>query len=543
MASANDSPLLQQVARVSRRLFLQTLLDALAWCWAGAFLLATIWFLVDPFLGDARPEWVRWAVAGGLFGVGSILAVGIAVLRAPTRLAAALSLDERFGLKERVTTSLTLDPHLRNTPAAKALLADAASRVARLDVGDRFPVQVRWTAALVPLAGLALAGVALFYAPQATQANTTEDEVAKAPVNKQEIEDKMKDLAKKAKEKREAEKLKNEKADPLDEELQKILNRPRETKDDVKDRIKDLTNFEEKLKAKQDQLSEKAQAVKDQLQQMNKLASNDPKEGPAKDLQKALEKGDFKKAQEEVERLAKKLQEGKMTDQEKEQLKKQMEQLKQKMQQMADPKAAEEKLQELKRQGKIDEQQFQKALDQIKKNAQKMSEDDRQKMEELADALKECEKCMKEGDSDKAADALKKAGQALRKMDDLEQMEALDEQLDQLRDAKRCMCKGMNSQPVPGDGRRPESDPHDTKSFTTRIKGDFDPKGQKELTGFAPGTAFKKKSSAEISGAISQAAQEAPEALERQRIPRAASDMAKGYFENFRKMTGEEEKK
>jgi hypothetical protein len=34
-------------------------------------------------------------------------------------------------------------------------------------------------------------------------------------------------------------------------------------------------------------------------------------------------------------------------------------------------------------------------------------------------------------------------------------------------------------------------------------------------------------------GEIRQASQEAPEALDQQRIPKSARDMAKGYFENL----------
>jgi len=63
------------------------------------------------------------------------------------------------------------------------------------------------------------------------------------------------------------------------------------------------------------------------------------------------------------------------------------------------------------------------------------------------------------------------------------------------------------------------------------------------VTGYAPGTSFKKKSSAEIAGDIKQASQDAPDTIEHQRIPRAASDMARGYFENIRKLSGDDDKK
>src|SRR5262245_54337940 len=124
MAKLNLSPLQRQVARVSRRLFVQTILDTLVWCWTGALALTAGFFVLQPFVMQEPPSWVRWAVAGGSLGAGAVLAVILAVLRAPSRVAAALALDERFSLRERVTTSLTLTPQLVSSPAAQALLED-----------------------------------------------------------------------------------------------------------------------------------------------------------------------------------------------------------------------------------------------------------------------------------------------------------------------------------------------------------------------------------------------------------------------------------
>src|SRR5262245_34146456 len=127
------SPVLRkQVSRVGRRLFLQTLLDCLAWCWIAALALSVGWFLVEPYLVASPPEWLRWTVAGSLLGVASLVGVVCAVVWAPSRLATALALDERFGLKERVTTSLTLPVHLESSPAGQALLEDATHQVGKL---------------------------------------------------------------------------------------------------------------------------------------------------------------------------------------------------------------------------------------------------------------------------------------------------------------------------------------------------------------------------------------------------------------------------
>src|SRR5262245_21959875 len=117
MSAPVAPPLFRQLRRVSRRLFFQTVVNCLAWCWSAALVLSAAWFLLQPFLIADAPPWLRWTVAGGTFGVATVLAGGLAILLAPSRLAAALSLDERFGLKERVTTSLTLTPELAVTPA------------------------------------------------------------------------------------------------------------------------------------------------------------------------------------------------------------------------------------------------------------------------------------------------------------------------------------------------------------------------------------------------------------------------------------------
>lgn len=86
-------------------------------------------------------------------------------------------------------------------------------------------------------------------------------------------------------------------------------------------------------------------------------------------------------------------------------------------------------------------------------------------------------------------------------------------------------------------GRRPLGKAQPFRSFEAKAKAEFDPKGKKIFDGYAPGQMFKKKSGAELVGEIKQATQEAPEVIETQRIPRAARDMAKGYFQKMREQT------
>jgi hypothetical protein len=544
MASPSLTALHRQLSRVSRRLFLQGFVDVLAWCWAAALVLTAVWLLVDPLIPGERPDWVRWAVAGGLGGAATVLAVVLAVLRAPDKLSAALTLDERFNLKERVTTSLTLDRHTAQLPAGQALLADTADRVAGLDVGERFPLRMRWTAALVPLAGLALAAVVFFYDPARSQATTHGDEGKQPVANKEEVEKKLDEAKRKLQEKKKTEKDKGEKGAAFDDELEKILAKQRDTKEELHDRMKEITELKEKVQKDQDDLKDRAQAMRDQLQQLNKNAGKDAKDGPAKEMQKALEKGDLKKARDELEKLQKKMENGELNDKEKEQLQKQLQDMKEQLKRAADPEEAKKELEQMKREGKISQEQFDKAMEKAKQNADKMSPSDKQQLQEIADALKEADQALKDGNADKAADALKRAGEVLKKNDDLmDQQEQIDqEELDRLGDVQRALRDGMGG-PGVGAGRRPEGEPHQTGSFNSKIKGQHDPKGAQEITGYAPGTSFKKKSSAEIAGEIKQASQDAPDTIEHQRIPRAASDMARGYFENIRKLSGDDDKK
>ena len=74
MAKTTLSPLQRQVARVSRRLFVQTLLNCLIWCWAGAFALSAGWFVAQPHLLEAPPDWLHWTVAGSFLGVATLAA-------------------------------------------------------------------------------------------------------------------------------------------------------------------------------------------------------------------------------------------------------------------------------------------------------------------------------------------------------------------------------------------------------------------------------------------------------------------------------------
>lgn len=571
MSQPNLPPLQRQITQAARRLFLLSFFTHLLWCWSGAFLMGALWFLVQPHLLPGL-SW-GWRVAGafGLGGAGTVLAMMLAMVRAPSKLTAALLLDERFGLKERITTSLTLTAEQENSPAAQALLADANQRVDKLDVGSEFPVSVSWKIALVPLAAAGLAFLAFTYQPTITQAKPgSAEDLKKPPANAAEIDKKIADLKKKVETKKPT-KATSEDLKRIEAELDKIANKPRDNKEQVRERIKEMTALEDAIKKREKELAEKTQAIQQQLQQMNRMAGTEAKEeGPAKDLNKALAQGDLEKAKEEVEKLAKRMENNEMTDQEKKHLAKQLNDLKKNLENLAQQKDKEENLKKLEREGKIDAETLRRELEGLKKDGSHLKD-----LQELAKKIGQCQKCLQEGDGKSASQSLKQATEKLQQMDlDAKEMEDLHDQLQRLQDAKDACCKGCKGEGSAGQGeqeqsaqeqeggnqgkpggngmggggppggKRPVGPDKGSKSFDARGKAPFDPKGKKVFEGYAPGQNFKKKTTGEMAEEIKQAAQDAPEALEQQRIPKVARDIAKGYFKNLGgQKEGEEEKK
>lgn len=425
MANARVSLLHRQVARVHRRLVLQTFLNSLAWCWVGAVLLSAGWFLLQPYVVDGAPDWLRWTVAGALGCVATLLAVALGLLRAPSRLTAALSLDSAFGLKERVTTSLTLTPEQEGTPAGQALLADVNQRINDLDVGSRFPVRIGWTAALVPACGILLAVVAVFYQPIKGQARTTggKDSAEAAP-NAADIDRKMQQLKKTLAEKKPSERPRSEELERLIGELDKLASRPRDTKEQIRERVKEMTALEEQMKLREKAMAEKARSLKEQLRRLD-LSTQKDGEGPAKDLQNALAKGDLNRAKEEIERLNKRIQKQDLTEKEKEQLRRQLQDMKEKLQRLAEAKKKEQEL----KAANLDAATLKK---EVQKEKQRLAD-----LNKLAEQMGKCEKGLKEGDMEAASQSLSEMAKKLDGMDlENQELQDLREQLARLQDAK-----------------------------------------------------------------------------------------------------------
>jgi hypothetical protein len=424
--SAALSPLHDRVTRVRRRLIYQLFSDVLVWSSVAALILASIWFLVGPRLIDTPSSWLRWGVAGGLILLSVVVAAVVTWWRAPSMQEAALLIDDRFNLKERVTTALGLNEREVQSLPGRALLADVENRLRPLRVGEKVPVRLSWTAGLVPLAVILLVLIVMFYNPLPNVVNADDGSkpLTDDPDMKQLVEQKKKDLKAVTGEKEADNKPKDPKLDKIKAEIDDLVNQPTETKDEAKKFVEKATEIEERIREAEKAASGKNDAVRDRFDQDERLQQQNAdqapdrlgkkkKEGksnPAQDLNEAIKGGENQQAQDALQRLEK------MLDPE------QQKRLEKKIEKVKD---------RLKENGLTPEE-----IDKINKEAAKLDEDlaNDEKRKDIQEALKDLEDALDRLANDKeeekkladkldrqkqaAEEAKRKAEDAQKKADD-----------------------------------------------------------------------------------------------------------------------------
>ena len=567
MARTSSTPLDRQINRVRRRLFLQNLVERTMGCWLGSLVCAAGWFLLEPYVVRHAGMPSRWLVAGGFVTAGSALALLLTLRRIPSRVAAALALDERFLLKERTTTAALLSAKESATPAGQALLADANARLEPLRVRDRFPLRIPRLAVLLPFAAAGSVLLVCFSQPNRPPTHPSiHPLLVDNPLAKAQIDKAFRPLQRPT-QKKPGERPKSEELQRLEAELDKLSQKPRDTQEQARALVKDLTEAEDRVRKREKELADRAEALKEQMKQIERLGHKEKLDGPAKKLDDALDRGDLKQARDEAERLGKRLQadeevarlrkkmkEDKLTEDQKremrerlnklkdqelsreqrEQMDEQLQDIKEKLERLTRSDEAKERLREMQRKGALNQEELERELDQIDKNLAKIDEQTREQLQELANKLGECRKCLNEGKEDEAAKKLGEAAERLAQLDPNGECQEMQRQVRQLQQARKAVCQALDGKPQPGAGSRPESKDGDTAVKEEWAHSSLD-KGRLQVIDHVPGDGFKgPRKPAEMTEEIRRAAQEEPEALDRQRLPRSASDMARGYFEKLR---------
>ncbi len=546
----------QKITTARRRLVLAKFGKALCVTLFVGLIVATI-AIAFPALRFLEVDFTSWTY--GWIGGASLAAVLIAgtyaLATAPTMQSVASEVDRRFGLRERVSSSISMDRATRDTDFGLALLADAQRRADQLCVADQFPLKpsrLGW----MPLAIVPVLAVVLMLVEPLSK-TTASSTSSIDPIEAKQVRTVASQLKKRIEQqKRKADAAGLEEAKEMYEKMEAQLDKITGKKDmDRKDAMIAMNDLKKQLEERREQLGSSEQ-MRRAMAQMKGLES-----GPGEKVAKSIEQGDFGKAEQAIKELADKMRDGKLTDQEKNQLKNQIEQMAKVLEKNAE--MHEKKKQEL--QDKIDKAKQEGRGDDAAKMQQEMNQMESkdaqmQQMSKMAQAMSDAAKAMKEGQGGQAADAMEKMADQLGDMaDEMSELEDLEMSMDQLSESKsqmRCQkCGGAGCQSCQGNGQfgmgngqgqgegnglgngngegdRPEEE-GDTNTYDTQVRGDVK-KGKAIIAGFADGPNRKGISREDVKAAIQSTLSEDSDPTENQTLPRTEQEHARQYFDQLR---------
>jgi len=548
----------RQVAKARRRLILQQFMSVVVWTLFAALILAAIG-LAAPKIWPLSLDQQVWLMSwiGGSLAAGLIVAAIWTYAVRRSALEAAIELDLRYNLRERISSTLALTKEELETEAGRALMSDAVRRVERIDVREQFGIAPNWRLALPLIPALAIVG--LLFIPDAAfkqaEAAATQQAEQKKVVKKaaEKLQQKLAEKAKQAEEEglKDADLLKE-----MNKELNKLASKEGADRKNALIKINDLQKEVEKRKAELGG----ADKLRKELDKLGKI-----EKGPAEALAKAMKDGNFEKAKEELEKIKDDLKNDKLTKEEKEKLANQLEQVQQKLQQLKEAQAEARKELEREIEKKLAEgdlgeaARLQQQLDEMQQQARQMD----QLMDKLGDKLSQAAKALKDGEGKMQQDALDQLAQDLDQLkEQLERLDQLDELQGELADAKNAMnceqckgagckaCEGNGSKRGKGDGKgngigdglgegqgkgnRPEEET-DSNFFDSRVAGD--PKaGESVRIGDAGGKNIAGKTVIEVRQEVQESLKkrESDPILE-QALPRDQRENARQFFERFNK--------
>jgi len=557
----------RQVNQAKKRLNFNRFIGVFAWSLFAGLLVAAIglaipkiWHLAFLDSQNAQDFWMAgWLIGGGVLAL--IIAAALTIRKMSRIEDAAIEVDRRFALRERLSSALTIDSDEANSEAGEALLKDAQRSAEVIDVRDQFKLERSWRFAL-PLIPLALIFAisffpnAIFEKPVAAAETENNVEVVKRAI---------KEMEKKIEKKRKTFESKG-----LQEALGKLKTLGRELdkkglKDDSdkKQALVELNDIKRDLEKRQKQLG----GGKDLKRSLKKL--KDVGNGEAKKVAEAMSKGDMKAAAKAVKDIAEKLKSGKMSDSQKKKLAKDIKDLakefeKFKQQHENKKQNLEKAIQKAMKDGDANKAaKLQKQMDDLKQQDRQMD-----KMEKMAKKLQKCQQCMKKGgqggkkkpgqagepkagneggqkqqqqqEMEDAAQALEDLAKEMEGMDEeLEEMEALEDIGKAIGECKKCMGKGdkpgnkdFAKGKGPGGGKRAR-DEEKTGNYKSRVKGKLQ-KGETVVVGEADGANITGRSVSEVRDIMRKSLKDQADPMENVVLPKNQRDHAREYFQKVR---------
>ena len=548
----------RQVRKAQRWLGLQRFVGMLGWCCLATLILAVIAIAVDKFRPTGAVAWawstdaLEWellaALVSAMVFVAAALAMGMlaatvwAAFTGRGPIDAAIEIDRRFRLKERVSSALAMSEEEHRTPLGQALVDDAERRVRRIDVGEHFTVSPGRQMLLPFIPGVIAVSVALLVSPASNnqaQANTE--------AVKRQIETSAKSLRKKLEEKRDLAKKQGLK------DAQELFKRLEEGTDNLADQSQGqrkkamvkLNDLARQIKERRKELGGADQIRK----QLNELKKNIER-GPADKFLKAVKQGNFKQAMKELENLKKELAEGKLNDKQREQLAKQLDQMQEKLKKLADAhRQAQEDLQnridQARKAGRQDEaDKLQEQLDALQQQLPQMDQ-----LQNMADKLGQCAQCLRGGQLQDAGNMLQGLQADVASLQEqLQELDMLDEAMAQLGECRGQMncpqCGGLGcgacQGKIPGMGLgkgrgmgdRPEEE-NDVGFIPTKPPMKIGP-GTASVVGEAEGPNYKGDVQLEMREQYQTARRQSADPVTVQHLPRGYQQHVLEYSDQLR---------
>jgi hypothetical protein len=545
----------QQVARARRRLVLEQLLARAVWCEFFALLVAAVAIALPRFVAISSLP-AHWDVACfvGAAAAGSIVALIWTWARRRSDLDAAIEIDRRFDLRERVASSLSLSPDDQNTEAGRALVNDAVRAIGRLEIGSKFHVRFGRRAWL-PLVPAAIAfALAIFVGPR--EASSSLDPAA-AAISQEQIKNATDAARKKLEEQRKlADKQGLKEAGELFKQIEQGTKELTENKDlDKSKAAVKLNDLAKQLEERRDQLGGK-EAVQKQLQSMKSMG-----DGPGEKVSQAMKNGDWKRANDELDKLAKALKDGKLDDKAKDDLAKQLGDMKDKLEAAAETRQQtiddlKKQIEHEKREGNLTKAgELQQKLDDMQRQQPQMD-----RLQQLAQHMGKAQQGLQNGNADQAAQALSQMAQQMDQMQkEANEVPILDAAMNQLEMAKDSMvcpncngqgcelCQGagfskggqnQNGRPGmglgqgKGTGSRPE-ERNGTNSRDTQVHQEPG-RGSATFGGLVEGPNIRGQVEQSIKEEMASSAFEPADPLTVERLPKNQRDQAQQYFDALR---------
>jgi septal ring factor EnvC (AmiA/AmiB activator) len=485
-----------------------------------------------------------WSWIGGSIATGLVVAgVWTYFVRCDT-LNAAVEIDRRFGLKERVSSALSLAPEELETRSGQALVHDASRRIEVITVKEHFGVNGGWRtlAPIVP----ALAVVFVMFLADA-QAPKKANAAPKADSKR--LKAAAKELTRQiAKRRKSAAQKGLKEAEELFKKIEQSAN-DLATKDNVsrKKAMIQINDIAKQIEKRRNDLGDSAE-MKRQFDKLKNLAR-----GPADKVANALKSGDFQKALDQLKQLQEKLEKGDLSENEKKQLAKQLGQMQKKVQDIVDAQKQAKRRLEQEIQKKMDAgdleaaNKLQRKLDQLERRDRQM-----ERMEQMAKQLGESQKSLESGDPQAAAQQLSELASELSEMQaEMDELETLNEMMDQIAGAKEMMQDGdgesdmysefgaMSDQysDMPGNGMGQgrgegfrDEEENETGEYNAREKGKLRP-GEAVRVGDAFGKNRAGKTQQEIMEQIISSMNEDPDPQTDQQLPKSQRKHVNEYFQ------------